>query len=438
MKALDELQAKKQALDSGKLDETKIKAVADLKPLIDDLSTKSVERIRDYLASRIKALRSPNINAQSIQQQAFLRYRSLFTFLAARQPQLAEDIGKAYTNTMRWYYQTHFVRYEGSLRKLRLHVVDKSDLLGEDPMLRSTTGSSAKLPGHAPLSLARRSDTLRSLPLNALPASTAEESKVPTYVETPFLFFNLALLDNASWEYSFLTGFYPPNSPLSNPRAISQQFQDLFAPVFELGQSLTKSLVADSFDALGILLAVRLTQHFAFVLQRRKVPTLEAYVNGTSMILWPRFQLVMDAHCDSLRRLTAALPNRPAGAAGAAAAFASLSGAGTSGPSTAPHPLTQRFASLVQGILALSSEAGDDEPVSASLARLRSEFEAFLGKMANSFGAGEKSRREKARFLDNNYSLVLTIIADTQGKLAGESKEHFTRLQAAAGSGGGK
>ena len=52
---------------------------------------KAVERIRDYLVAQIKALRSPSINAQVLQQQNFLRYTDLYTFLARHQPQLSDE-----------------------------------------------------------------------------------------------------------------------------------------------------------------------------------------------------------------------------------------------------------------------------------------------------------------------------------------------------------
>ena len=206
--------------------------------------------------------------------------------------------------------------------------------------------------------------------------------------------------------------------------------------MFDTGYALTRSLVSESNDALGILLAIRLTQHFAFILQRRKVPALDTYVNGTSMMLWPRFQSVMDAHCDSLKKLTASLPSRPGGNT----ALASLTGntstsdaQGGSG-STAPHPITQRFANFLHGLLALSSEAREDEPITTSLARLRSEFEAFLSRKGASFGAGEKGRRERQRFFANNYSLVLTILGDVKGKLADDCRERFEETLSALGT----
>ena len=93
---------------------------------------KAVERIRDFFVSRIKGLRSPNINAQIIQQQSFLSYKDLYTFLARHHSQLAEEIAQAYINTMRWYYLNNFTRYRQALEKISLYTVDKQDALGAD------------------------------------------------------------------------------------------------------------------------------------------------------------------------------------------------------------------------------------------------------------------------------------------------------------------
>jgi len=244
----------------------------------------------------------------------------------------------------------------------------------------------------------------------------------------------------------------------------------MFTPVYNLGHALTRTLTSDSFDALGVLLALRLTSRLAFILQRRKIPVLDGYINATNMLLWPRFQQILDANCDSLRRLTASLPNRAVGASAAASAFATLSGgtgsAAAATQSTAPHPVTQRFANFLASVLALSGAGsagasdvqpdaataaaaaaaaandglgGDDGPVAASVSRLRADFEAFLAKAAAGFGPGDKARRERDRFLANNYSLVLTVIADARGKLAAEQREHFESLRGVlVGSGGGE
>lgn len=412
VKALDELEKRSKAIDAKAKEGKDVKAAQDIQPFIDDISTKAVERIRDYVVAQIKALRSPNINAQVIQQNAFLRYRNVFGFLANRQPQLAEEISQAYINTMRWYYSSHFVRYKTALDKLSLYTVDNADVIGADQAARRT----AKPGGaHDAFSIGRRADIVRITNDVALPSFVAEEDKGTHYLEVPFRAFNLALVDNASSEYSFLTEFFA-KQPF---QATNRKFNEIFTPTFQLGRELTKQLIEGSLDALGILICVRLTQHFAFELQRRKVPAVEGYINGTNMLLWPRFQQVIDAHCESIRKFTATLSGKPAGTA------LSLTSSSPTAQSTAPHSVTQRFANLLQGILALSSEAGDDEPISHSLGRLRADFEAFLIKLSK----GISDSRKRNRLLYNNYSLVCTIIADTEGKLAEDLCGHFAGLR---------
>lgn len=365
----------------------------------------AVERIRDFLVAQIKALRSPNINAQIIQQQNFLKFKDLYAFLHRHQPVLAGEICQAYLNTMRWYYLNQFSRYQKALDKLKLHVIDKNDLLGhEDASRRSTVLSGSKAAGapHDAFSLGRRIDVLKTTNQLAISSYLAEEDQSTHYLEVPFRHFNLALIDNATAEYSFLAAFFCPALSFAT---ISRHFNYIFDPVFALGQNLTKRLVTETYDGLGVLLCVRLNQHLAFELQRRRVPAADGYINGTAMALWPRLQSIMDAHCESVRTLPVAKVT-----------------------SATPHVLTQRFGQLLHGVLALSADVGgDDEPVVASLRRLRNEVEAFLTKVSQgSFG---NDKRKRDRFLYNNYSLILTIISDMSGRMADEEQEHFEALK---------
>ncbi|KAI9793943.1 MAG: hypothetical protein M1833_000512 [Piccolia ochrophora] len=414
--ALGELEKRRKATEAKGREQPKTKAIQDIKPLLESLTNRAIEVIRDYLVSQIKALRSPNINAQIIQRQSFLRYKETFAFLARHHPNLAKEIGQAYINTMRWYYLTHFTRYQKALEKMKLYVIDKQDAVGQEEQSKKgnllPTAKAGAMAGDA-LNLGRRIDLLKTSNESALASYLAEEEKSTRYQEVPFRDFNLALVDNASAEYSFMTEFFAPNSF----HEVSRRFTELFEPTFELGRAYTKSLIESTSDCLGVLLCVRLNQRFAFELQRRRIPAVDSYVNGTNMLLWPRFQVIMDMHCDSVRRTGAV--NR---GASSALSFATTP---SSSQSAAPHAITQRFAQLLQGILALSSEAGDDEPVSSSLGRLRSDFEAFLTKLSKNMGEGKK----RERFLYNNYSLVLTIIGDTNGKLAEEQKKHFEDLK---------
>lgn len=73
----------------------------------------------------------------------------------------------------------------------------------------------------------------------------------------------------------------------------------------------------------------------------------------------------------------------------------------------------------------MSADAGDDsEPVGRSLERLRGEVEAFLNKAGKGLNT---TKRE--RFLANNWSLVLTIVGDVEGRLAAETRAYFEGLK---------
>ena len=417
-KALDELEKRTKVVDARAKTTSNIKATEELRPLLNNLKDRAVERIRDYVVAQIKELRAPGVNAQLVQQNALLKFKDAFAFLTKHQPQLEQEIGQAYVNTMRWYYSSHFTRYKAALEKLNLHVIDRNDSLAQDdPTKRgpALTGSRQAAGPRDPFSIGRRIDLLRSPNSHALSSYVVEEDKSAHFLETPFRTFNLALIDNASAEFSFLTEFFSKTSF----HAISRMFNDIFEPTFTLGQSLTKQLVDPTADALGLLICVRLNQHFAFELQRRKVSSMEGYINGTSMLLWPRFQMVMDIHSESLRKATTALPGRPAGSA------LSLTSSTNDNQSVAPHPITQKFANFAHSILVLSTEAGDDEPVQRSLGRLRDDFQTFLTKLSK--GIADAKKRD--RFLFNNYSLIGTIINDTEGKLADDFKAYYAELR---------
>lgn len=137
----------------------------------------------------------------------------------------------------------------------------------------------------------------------------------------------------------------------------------------------------------------------------------------------------MDVHVESVRRSTASLSG------GSRATLSLTNSTSNCKESTAPHVLTQRFGQFLLGILALGSNdnivsitgeaaTSDIEPVGRSLERLRGEFEAFLMKASKGLVQGRR-----ARFLGNNYSLILTIVGDAGGGLAKEMREWFEQAK---------
>jgi vacuolar protein sorting-associated protein 52 len=426
-RALLEVETRSTALDRRKGESEGVKALEDVLPLLNDLKSRAVERIRDHVVSQIKSIRAPNVNAQLIQHQSFLRHKDLFLFLSRNHHVLFEEIGQAYINTLKWYYSSNFSRYQQALEKLPLHNIDQADLIGTEPTAprRSVLGGNKAPPAqHDAFSISRRADILRSKADTVIPSYLAEDSKTSHYLEVPFRHFNQALIDNVSFEYTVDSNSIFA-APATSYQALSRSVTSIFESTFTIGHALTKHLIDTTTDCIGILICVRLNQHFAFELQRRKCPIAESYINYTSILLWPRFQQIMDLHADSLRKHPAA-SGATRGAASAAFSLVGGGDAASKAASVAPHAITQRFGQFMHAILSLSKDAGDDEPVAHSLGRLRTEYQALMVKLSK--GAGDASKRP--RFLFNNYSLVSTIISDAQGRLAEEQKEFFAGLLA--------
>jgi hypothetical protein len=157
-------------------------------------------------------------------------------------------------NTMRWYYLNQFTRYERALAKLKLHILDKNDVLGQEDATRKTavlSSSRVAGPPHDAFNLGRRIDMLRTKSTSAISSYLAEEDQSTHYLEVPFRNFNLALIDNATAEYTFLASFFAPALSYSQ---ISKNFNYIFEPTFEVGRVLSRTWVSYSaFDLTNIL-----------------------------------------------------------------------------------------------------------------------------------------------------------------------------------------
>lgn len=77
-------------------------------------------------------MRSPNINAQIVQQQRLVKFKDLYSYLSKVHPTLGGEICQAYINTMRWYYTSNFTRYLQALEKIKVYPSDRNEVLGGD------------------------------------------------------------------------------------------------------------------------------------------------------------------------------------------------------------------------------------------------------------------------------------------------------------------
>jgi hypothetical protein len=104
------------------------------------------------------------------------------------------------------------------------------------------------------------------------------------------------------------------------------------------------------------------------------------------MLLWPKFQQVMDLHIESLRQATPArlLLQKD----------------------VRPHYITRRYYEISVSLLLLNN-GYEDASLTSSLIRLRTEFENLVDRLAHEF----TDARQRTIFLINNYDLIVSLMA---------------------------
>lgn len=392
-------------------DEQAFSAVKSAEYQIQLITTKACEKIRDFIVSRIRRLRMAMVNSQAVQQN-LLENKLLYKFLFENKPKLAVELRQAYVYTMTWYYKSYFGRYIKYLEQLPITTADRSVLLGSDDTgtRRLFGGSTRSVGAGGPLDytvLGTRANSVNSEDSSVLSVSSQPHS-MTYWMETCYRSLNVALLDNSSVEYHFLTDFFGPAGD------ISQTFNQIFAPTYDLGNTYLSTVTTETYDAYGLLICIRIAKKLEVELEHRKMPVMQDYLNEQFLVLWPKLQNVIDMHCESLRK-----------AATRSSTFALTS---QHAATLVPHQVTQHYASFLSGILTLcEGYDSETEPVSKSLLRLRNDFEMFLTKTSAVLNSGSSADKQET-FLYNNYFLVYTILSDAEGHLAEQEKEHFKLL----------
>ena len=400
-----------------------IRAYDEISSVLHKLKNKAIARIRDYIVLQIKALRQQQ-SIFTVQSDSLVPYHALFAFLVKHAESLAVDVSAAYCHTMRWYYGQSFERLYKIL-ETGVKTVETVPLLGQDDTAGGGVGGLAFLgvggggggarvgpSGTDLLNVGTRHDILTKSQHSwkaFVAIARRQQQSTAFYAERPYLMYNTALMDTACLEYQFLFDFFGKAS--LNELQPSFLFSKIFDRAIATGTKLTHTLSDHTLDLYSVLISIRLTHSLALELQRRTVPILDAYLNEQNMLLWPRFQSIIDKHSERLRQ--SHYPSK------------------TIANEQIPLRTTQKFSELILGILLLSAESGLDEPVGHSIERLRNDFEAFLTRTSSLI----KDNVKRERFLANNYALVSTIISGIAGDLAAREQQHFGTLLEIMGTG---
>ncbi|SCW01550.1 LAFE_0E02146g1_1 [Lachancea fermentati] len=402
-----------------------------LSNLLNLLRSMLLERSKRYIVSRIKLLRDfHTVPSQKIQSE-LLEVREIFQFIAENNYSLALELRQAYAYTMRWYYNQYFGRYMRSLTILQYVSIDSNFALGHG--LTSTSvgskdafGISSYLLGgyKRPLlgsfavtdeaindyfQIDQRLSVLTQEDNTVMVSQIAENNHVPNYLEIGFKNLNLAILDNCAVEFMFLNDFFQANDNIEDLRGILEQ---IFQPTFDGSMEYTKQLIYNTYDIFGVLMSIRIAHHLQFEAQRRQIPVIDEFLDGQLILLWPKFQQLVDFQCESLRSFPITIT------------VAKLPGRADNDPSTTPHELTVQFAKFLTSILTLSithKELIDErsEPLYNSILRIRNDFETVMTKCS-------KKTKHAERFLAVNYIYLLNALQqrhlDFQGDDGSEEK----------------
>ncbi|KAJ2399156.1 Vacuolar protein sorting-associated protein 52 [Coemansia sp. RSA 2559] len=369
----------------------RLKAFQEMQPELERLCLKASSKVRDFLLGKINDLRALSTNAHILQSSVFLKYRFFNHFLIERHPEAAVEVRDTYIHIMRQYYLDHFETYQRGLLKLERPVSDKTDVIGMEESNKLSLFGSAKPTARDKanvFNIGARASVLDTDDRRAIVLSIASDTNERYPFEVLFRSYNLALSDNAAAEYEFIMQFFV--SPKARQKITGSDmarmvFGHIFEPSIRVGEQFLKGYLEGAYDALGMLLCVRLVSQMASELQRRRVPVLEAYVNSVNMQLWPRFQAILDGHIESIKRLSSYRPK--------------------SKIDTQPPATVRRYVELAASLLRLN-QGYNTHVVALSLARLRAEVQAYIAHTAS----GSSDKHASLVFLVNSYDLILTVL----------------------------
>ncbi|KAF9109077.1 Vacuolar protein sorting-associated protein 52 [Mortierella sp. AM989] len=374
-----------------------IRALKEVGPELERLRIKTVEKIREFLLAKIKSFRIPNTNVQIMQHSVLLKYKELNQFVMERHSEVATEIRQSYANTLRWYFSNQFETYAAGLEKLQSPVGDKYDMLCADESTRKGLFGTTKALQQKTnvFAVGSRIDTLKNQDAGLILIHVANEKHLKYPYEALFRSFNLALIDNASSEYLFLLEYFSKRSQ-PDIEGIRAVFSHIFEPTLKLGLTNVKEYADSSYDAIGILLCLRINYQLAKELNRRKISALDKYGDAIHMALWPRFQVVVDMHIESVRKARTKIKPK----------------------NVHPHWIARRYGEFASSLLQLSDEKTDVMP---RLALLRLETGSLFEEMSKTFG----NTKDKLIFLINTFDLVLTLLADVRTSGAESEVEHW-------------
>ncbi|CAN1811379.1 Vacuolar protein sorting-associated protein 52 A [Linum perenne] len=373
--------------------ETLLSGFQDVQPELDKLRQKAVSKVFDFIVQKLQALRKPKTNIQILQQSVLLKYKYAISFLKEHGREVYAEVRSAYIDTMNKVLSAHFRAYILALEKLQLDIATSSDLIGVETRsmgLFSMTREPLKNRS-AVFALGDRINILKEIEQPALIPHIAEASSQKHPYEVLFRSLHKLLMDTATSEYLFCDNFFGEQS----------MFNEIFSGPLAVIDEHFNSVLPNSYDAIGLMLMIRIIHQHQLIMSRRRIPCLDSYLDKVNIALWPRFKLVFDLHLGSMRN-------------------ASINTLWED--DVHPHYVMRRYAEFTASLIHLNVEYGDGQ-LELNMERLRMAIDDLIIKLARKF----PKPKQQIVFLINNYDMTIAVVKEA-GPEGGKIQMHFEEL----------
>ncbi|CAN1326494.1 Vacuolar protein sorting-associated protein 52 A [Linum perenne] len=373
--------------------ETLLSGFQDVQPELDKLRQKAVSKVFDFIVQKLQALRKPKTNIQILQQSVLLKYKYAISFLKEHGREVYTEVRSAYIDTMNKVLSAHFRAYILALEKLQLDIATSSDLIGVETRsmgLFSMTREPLKNRS-AVFALGDRINILKEIEQPALIPHIAEASSQKHPYEVLFRSLHKLLMDTATSEYLFCDNFFGEQS----------MFNEIFSGPLAVIDEHFNSVLPNSYDAIGLMLMIRIIHQHQLIMSRRRIPCLDSYLDKVNIALWPRFKLVFDLHLGSMRN-------------------ASINTLWED--DVHPHYVMRRYAEFTASLIHLNVEYGDGQ-LELNMERLRMAIDDLIIKLARKF----PKPKQQIVFLINNYDMTIAVVKEA-GPEGGKIQMHFEEL----------
>lgn len=325
----------------------------------------------------------------------------------------------------------HFRTYLTGMEKMLVTIAHQSDVLGlADPNAQSASTTSGVLTGlfhkgggggghkngvpEKLFELGVRSSVLeKSSDQAAIIPHVAESEGQRFPYEVIFRNVHKLLMDTATTEFFFCCDFFEDEGA----------FRDLFSPIVSVVEGDLASALQDNWDMLSVLLMIRVNHAQRQLMNKRRVPCLDDYLDRVQLMLWPRFKVIFDGQLASVKSGA----ERPL-----------FQESESHAPSV--HGVAKRYAALASAMLVLMAEYDSDESglfkaqtFYDMMDRLWATIFDLLLRMSNLF----KDKVTGIVFLIINYAHIVTTFRTADATAPAHVSASLHQMLRLSGGGAG-